>query len=1208
MSTDSSYKKSGSPQASTEVSSLQVNKLKNRETLERRLRCRRPIKELVNQGILLNPCISNADKVRQLQRAKTSDLLKQKIEKRPDRQYLVSRRIIRDDKPGTSPYILEQCHNLEKYQLKSRLNCKLTARPGTLELIEKGVLQVDPGVDSLIRYGSIPYPRVENVSSVDELPPSSDIIPTPPPLILKTPSSADSSSSSGCSKLVVAARNRSNNCNRTASGLPTNSRSMKDETIVYKLGSLVFHNYCPKSVSMNVSGLTSFQQKQKAREAQQAEMLRLQDTARAHRMVEQELSKRVAQKSPNSVSQTDSAAFVPIESCSEAGDSLDWISAFSSPVSESSDPHNVPVSTESNFHLCDSQLLCPVSQVPMSSSPTSTLWAPIDSSVYYASSTVSSDQAHSATAFRNTGSLEQLTANQLRAECRERKLARSGSKATLIRQLEPYRHEINCKYFVDPDPKLVHCTVNNTQDSSKSNWLLNIQPKCSPPPSLPNAPPTWTVPVNSCMPSYSADNCQNAVTSINAQTSTSSGTVFLCPAPVTGNTMSTTVNTSVLLVSPNLSYPLNFGGVPLRHSLSVPYMSEISSTQQAATGALPVGSSIPTSCISRSVVSFPISSTTLPVNVFNQTSVTHIDRPQMSSLSNPVVQPSAILIAPSVLPFTHAASAAGSSTAPSVATGWLHSTQAENSTVNSNQSTSIAPNLIPNTVYTLNPPVCTVSVQPLIVHSKLTTSSSHLNDIPSIRCGANPLQSNSSSTHSTGQPPSLNQIEEIWLRIRQLRRQIAKERAMESWHIVKSETDGIQVPQPNLLHDLVQEHDRLAVLCRLLVIDRIDALDELIDSGVDDSGSFDSPSSTGCPPTSRLQVERNLMDSYLRKLGGSALVSQISSPMHNGLRRSSSPSLNSTHLVDSCCVACTPGASLSSSTNYQLPVGCTSADAHYVMATSTPRASLAHETTNLTGGCTIPATLGSRMHLALSWSDGLQKLDGHSADRLIYSSQAVTDVSMGCPILNSETLEPAPSPTTVDAFFELWNSVFKDSAKGSGSDELNSSNEQTNGTADSVPSVTQVLSSAITRPTVQTFLSSCSNTNHNQRLSSLQSPIGCVSDNSHLFACDSGVYRSSPTLQVQKDPLDEHMKSPLTVSRPTMPFDWPSLVSSPCTNTGLPNDRQTKYTDSCRTFQTPAPVIDLAEALFASLGTEVMDTSEPSFCLPSVAMNWSVDA
>ncbi|KAF6778024.1 hypothetical protein AHF37_02489 [Paragonimus kellicotti] len=580
----------------------------------------------------------------------------------------------------------------------------------------------------------------------------------------------------------------------------------------------------------------------------------------------------------------------------------------------------------------------------------------------------------------------------------------------------------------------------------------------------------------------------------------------------------------------------------------------------------------------------------------------------MNSLSNPVVQPSAILITPSVLPFTHVANAVGSSTAPSVATGWLHSTRTENSTVISDRSTIIAPNLLPNTVYTLNPPICTVSMQPHVVHSKLTTSSSHPSNIHSIGYGANPFHSNSSSAHSTGQPPSLNQIEEIWLRIRQLRRQIAKERAMESWHIVKSETDGSQVPQPNLLHDLMQEHDRLAVLCRLLVIDRIDALDELIDSGVDDSGSFSSPSSVGCSPTSRLQVERNLMDSYLRKLGGSALVNQISSPMHNGLRRASSPSLNSPHLVDSCCVVSTPVASLSSSTNCQLPVGCTSADTHCVMTTSTPRASLPYETTNLTNGCTVPTTLGSRMHLALSWSDGLQKLDGHSTDRLIYSSQTVTDASMGCPVLNGETLEPAPSPSTVDAFFELWNSVFKDSTKGNGSDELNSNSEQTNGTAESFPSVTHLVSSAVTRPTVQTFLSSCPNTNHSQRMSSLQSPSGCVSDNSHLLACDSAVYRSLPTSQIQKDPLDEHMKSPLAISRPTVPFDWPSLVSTPCTSTALSNDRQPKYTDSCRAFQTSAPVIDLAEALFASLGTEVMDTSESSFCLPSVAMNWSVDA
>lgn len=66
MSGDLFSRKTNSPQSSTEISSLQVNRLKNKEgkaewshvgfviALEKRLKCRPPIKELVNQGILPN--------------------------------------------------------------------------------------------------------------------------------------------------------------------------------------------------------------------------------------------------------------------------------------------------------------------------------------------------------------------------------------------------------------------------------------------------------------------------------------------------------------------------------------------------------------------------------------------------------------------------------------------------------------------------------------------------------------------------------------------------------------------------------------------------------------------------------------------------------------------------------------------------------------------------------------------------------------------------------------------------------------------------------------------------------------------------------------------------------------------------------------------------------------------------------------------------
>lgn len=51
--------------------------------------------------------------------------------------------MILDDKPRTSPFVLEQCYNLEKSQLKETLAAKLISRPGSLELVEKGVLQVN---------------------------------------------------------------------------------------------------------------------------------------------------------------------------------------------------------------------------------------------------------------------------------------------------------------------------------------------------------------------------------------------------------------------------------------------------------------------------------------------------------------------------------------------------------------------------------------------------------------------------------------------------------------------------------------------------------------------------------------------------------------------------------------------------------------------------------------------------------------------------------------------------------------------------------------------------------------------------------------------------------------------------------------------------------------------------------------------------------
>ncbi|CDS37577.1 RPEL repeat [Echinococcus multilocularis] len=231
--------------------------------------------------------ICNALKVKELQRAKTADILKRKIERRPDKQVLISRRIL---KAGASPFIQERCNTLTKNQLRESLNSKLERRPGSLELVEKGVLKVDPGVATLIRGGSIPYPRVSSTSpallfAVPEDEPITQPNPPPappPPDTFKTPFSASRS---------------------TVTKSRTPSRSLKDETVISRYGSLVFHNYCPSSAassnspSLRINGSTNATTtntterlpKHRAREVQQAELLHLEDAAQAHRRLGQEI-------------------------------------------------------------------------------------------------------------------------------------------------------------------------------------------------------------------------------------------------------------------------------------------------------------------------------------------------------------------------------------------------------------------------------------------------------------------------------------------------------------------------------------------------------------------------------------------------------------------------------------------------------------------------------------------------------------------------------------------------------------------------------------------------------------------------------------------------------------------------------------------------------------------------------------------------------
>ncbi|OON22167.1 RPEL repeat protein, partial [Opisthorchis viverrini] len=1029
MCAESGFRKSGSPRASTEVTSLQQNKLQNKEALEKGLRSRRSIKELVNQGILLSPSISHPDKVRQLQRAKTSDLLKHKIEKRPDRQQLINRRIIRDDKPGTSPYILEQCHNLEKYQLKTALNSKLTTRPGTLELVEKGVLQVDPGVDSLIRCGSIPYPRVQSVGSGEKVSADAVVIPAPPPLLCIKPAPP-----AHTSKSTVPTRNKFTS--RSSVGPSSTSRSIKDETVVYKLGSLVFHNYCPRSVqslSPNVVTSTSFQQKQQAREAQQVEMLRLQDTARVHRLVGQELSQRAALRRAPSVNQSSSSVepntggFGNI-SCSSQSPSVITVSPLNSPmflgaVSTTENTHSGFVQ---NFITPDTNV-----QSPTTLSPAGSQFLNLASGL---------GQAHT---------LEQLNVLQLRSECRERKLTASGSKSTLIRQLEPYRDQILASYFLNKDLRPVKYS-NFIPFDPQSSVVRPQPPTTHQFPLLQPKPLTMTAPIwrmstaGQHMPTFTSTDSGPTTSSpfIPVQNSF----VFCSSSPTPQqSTPSQSVDPSISTLTSATSEVLNVG-LSLRHSSSAPHMIDDTYPQQAGNTAvletnhntIPATSVQLSSMASTSLILVQVAADA-PFSTLPSIPISISQQIPFVPLSKPFVESSVCYASsPSNLPL--ASGAIGVS--QTIQSQTAYSTQNDfngsaescfQSPVSSSDQSRRSSNVVQGPANESQQFLVTTIVDPCA-------------QVNSYVCSDCPVDLKHSA-HNNG-PPTLVQIEHIWLRVRQLRRRIAKEQALDIQSDVKQEESD---ERSGRLQALMQEHEQLAVLCRLLVIERIDALDEMIDSGFQ-NGAADPGLSSGRFPnsgllssssnsTSGLQLERNLLYSYLRKLGGSALVNCVSSSTVRS-RRSSSPLLHVKPALET-----TPNQVSGSAVDrsHSSEIGLTSVP--YVA--STPR--LRH--ISFDPNAELPGVSLSRIHTASSWSDGLQILNNRSAAYtdggatreevdhitilLMICSKlpTITDHFLlnfptSIPVVTSkEPMEPPPSPLTTDALFELWDSVLKDTNK-----------------------------------------------------------------------------------------------------------------------------------------------------------------------------------
>ncbi|XP_050068312.1 uncharacterized protein LOC126556832 [Anopheles maculipalpis] len=163
-----SYSRVSPPKAIIDSSPLQSAMDKNKESLKVKLLVRRSFDQLVQQGIMppLKTSPAIYEQRRQLERAKTGDMLKAKIKKRPDRVELEQRHILEQCDSHVDPSLAEKRRMLEKAILVDHLNSKISHRPGPLDLIGKNILHVEEPIERMVKEGLVDYASMLDESNV----------------------------------------------------------------------------------------------------------------------------------------------------------------------------------------------------------------------------------------------------------------------------------------------------------------------------------------------------------------------------------------------------------------------------------------------------------------------------------------------------------------------------------------------------------------------------------------------------------------------------------------------------------------------------------------------------------------------------------------------------------------------------------------------------------------------------------------------------------------------------------------------------------------------------------------------------------------------------------------------------------------------------------------------------------------------------------
>ncbi|XP_076856233.1 myocardin isoform X2 [Brachyhypopomus gauderio] len=243
-----------------------------KNVLQLRLQQRRTREQLADQGIMppLKSPATFHEQRRSLERSKTGDYLKHKVNSRPEKS--VSMHIVQDSAIETSAQ--EPPSKLRRARLADDLNEKIALRPGPLELVEKNIIAVDSSVkEAALKVNHGKFPKQEDSYAFEEDSGSESLSPEQP-LSDESQSSAgvfaESKASCGLSPTLTSPSQASQPSESATpnheenAGMPTNqsappipvpaiiksktsekSRPKKPKDVKPKVKKLKYHQYIP---------------------------------------------------------------------------------------------------------------------------------------------------------------------------------------------------------------------------------------------------------------------------------------------------------------------------------------------------------------------------------------------------------------------------------------------------------------------------------------------------------------------------------------------------------------------------------------------------------------------------------------------------------------------------------------------------------------------------------------------------------------------------------------------------------------------------------------------------------------------------------------------------------------------------------------------------------------------------------------------------